>query len=289
MPTIRLATRPSPLALVQCQAVATALAQHGWATQVVPFSTMGDEITDRPLHEIGGKEVFIKALQQAILDGKADVAVHSLKDMAATPTPHFTLAAVGFTQDRRDAFISKAGSLATLPNGAIVGTSSPRRAAILQHHYPHLSVTPVRGNLQTRLNKLNNGSCDALILAAAGLARLGLSDKIRSYLPVEQFIPAAGQGIIALECLSHNAPILAQLQPLNDTIAMQQATAERAFAAAMQADCTTALGAHATHRPDGQIQLQVFYLDDNGNYLTATAHGSDPQQVGRQAAQQLQR
>ncbi len=283
---IRLASRKSPLALLQTEQVAAALDKIGISTKIVPLSTTGDEILDRPLHEIGGKELFIKTLQHAIANGRADVAVHSLKDMAATTHPDFTLAAVGFAEDPRDVFISKHyNRLADLPANAVIGTCSPRRQALLKQYAPSIQTISIRGNLQTRLKKIENSECDAIVLAAAGIQRLGLNAVIKEYLSINQFIPAAGQGVIALECLATNHALIKQLAPLNKPLVMKRINAERAFAAAMQADCSTALGSHATLQQDGSICLQAFYQTDTGQFLQTTINADTPKNAGRQAAE----
>lgn len=282
---IRLATRKSPLALLQAQQVAIAIHALGFSTDIVPLSTLGDEIIDRPLHDIGGKELFIKTLQQSILNGDADVAVHSLKDMAATTHPNFTLVAVGFAEDPRDVLIShQHHRLADLPKNAIVGTCSPRRQALLKQYAPNIQTVSIRGNLQTRLKKIENGECDAIILAAAGIQRLGLTSLIKEYLPINQFIPAAGQGVIALECLASNHTLIQQLTALNHPLVMKRICAERTFAAAMQADCTTALGAHASLEKNEHIRLHAFYQTDSGQFLQTTTHAATPDAAGKKAA-----
>lgn len=288
-PCLRLASRRSPLAWRQADCVAAALRQHWHGTvELVGVSTRGDEILDQPLAAIGGKALFIKGLQAAIADGRADAAVHSLKDMEAQGSPGFTLAAVGFAADRRDAVISRDGAdLARLPAGATVGTCSPRRTALLKHYFPQLTVKPLRGNIQTRLAKLAAGELDALLLAAAGLARLQMEARISAYLPLTQFIPAVGQGLLGLECAADNSALIELLAAAGDEALRQRAIAERAFAAAMEGDCHTALGAHAT-LDNEQLTLQAFYAPEAGGFYTASATAADAAAAGQAAAADIQ-
>ena len=274
MPLI-IASRPSPLALCQAELVAAKLRALGTKTIVKSFSTVGDEITDRPLAEIGGKELFIKKLQHALKNKEADFAVHSLKDMAAKPTADFTLAAIGFAEDPRDVFISvNYATLADMPPNATIGTCSPRRAALIKNYFPHLKTVNMRGNVQSRIDKMKQGTCDALILAAAGLHRLQLSTQNEQYdyLPTDTFIPAPGQGLLALECLADNHALVKQLACLSDNDAVCRATAERAFAAAVEGDCHTPLGAHA-HLHNNEVLLQAFY-DDGTQFRMTNARAS---------------
>lgn len=297
-----LASRQSELALRQTHTVAEALRQSAdIAVDILPLSTRGDEITDRPLAEVGGKALFIKGLQQAIADGRAHVAVHSLKDMEAAPTPGFSLAAVGFAADCRDVLITCGNtSPHDLPDGTVVGTCSPRRAALLRRHFPQARAAAVRGNIQTRLGKLQAGEFDALLLAAAALQRLDLfnaADLSILPLPPEQFIPAVGQGLLGVECAADNAEVTALLAPLDDPAARQRATAERAFAAAMHGDCHTALGAHATpNENENGITLRAFYaapsLQHDGGFFDAEVRAPAAQgahEAGEKAAAIIQR
>ena len=288
MAEIVIASRASPLALLQAGIVATAMRRHGMACRVKSFSTAGDEITDRPLADIGGKELFVTALRQAMQKGRADLAVHSLKDMAAKPSPEFTLAAVGFGEDPRDVCVSqKYPSLQELPAGATVGTCSPRRIALLSRHLPQLRPVMMRGNLQTRRRRLQEGACDALLLAAAGLQRLRMLDQQCQHLPPEVFIPAPGQGLLAVECPASNEELIHRLTTLNDADAMCRANAERAFAAAVDGDCQTPLGAHAT-LVNQQIRLHAFYAGD-GRFadVHTTAAPDNAAAAGRAAARAL--
>ena len=299
----RIVARKSPLALAQAGAVAAALsrARPGTAAEIRGVSTRGDEITDRPLAEIGGKELFVKALQGELLAGRADCAVHSLKDMAAVSEPPFVLAAVGFAEDARDVFVLREGmggtdgtdgmggtggtGLGGLPEGARVGTSSPRRTALLAECFPHLEAVSVRGNVQTRLAKLEGGECDALLLAAAGLIRLGLGGKISGFLPPDIFIPAVGQGILAVECATaESAGVVGILDSPEVRI---RALAERSFSAAVGGDCRTPLGAHAVVK-EKKIKLRAF-LEVGGKVIRADAESpaSAPEECGKSAAKKI--
>lgn len=262
MSALVIASRTSPLALLQANIVAAAMRRCGMACEVKGFSTAGDEITDRPLADIGGKELFVKALRRAMQNGEADLAVHSLKDMASRPSPAFVLAAIGFGEDPRDVCVSKKySSLREMPPGATVGTCSPRRLALLDRHLPHLKPVMMRGNLQTRRRRLQEGACDALLLAAAGLRRLRMLDEQCEYLSPEVFIPAPGQGLLAVECMVAKADLIAQLAALSDADAECRTAAERAFAAAVDGDCQTPLGAHAK-LINNEIHLHAFYAGD---------------------------
>ncbi|MCH9757591.1 MAG: hydroxymethylbilane synthase [Proteobacteria bacterium] len=285
LPSITLASRQSPLALQQTETVANALRQRfSMTVHILPVSTRGDEITDRPLADAGGKALFIKGLQDAIASGRADAAVHSLKDMEAQPTPGFTLAAVGFAADARDVLIcSTASALAELPPAAVVGTCSPRRAALVQRYYPHLVTKSIRGNLQTRLAKLANGEFNALLLAAAGLERLDLQQHIRAYLPLTEFIPAVGQGLLGLECASDNLVVEEVLSALDELPLRQRALAERTYAAAMGGNCHTALGAYASVS-GAQVRMACFYAGDTGGFYQAKVSAPDAIAAGDAAA-----
>lgn len=285
-----LVSRRSPLARRQAQQAADALQQHGVAVRLVGLSTRGDE-TPGPLAEVGGKDLFVDRLRQALLNNEADAAVHSLKDMTATPSAQFTLAAIGFGEDRRDVVVSADNqALGELPNGATVGTCGPRRIALLRRHFPHLTVVPMRGNIHSRLQKLKDGDCTALLLAAAGLHRMGLQQHISEYLPPTQFIPAVGQGLLGIECPTANPSLAARLGIINDATAHRIAVAERAFAAAMNGDCHTPLAAHATLTDSGQVHLRGFYATTHAYYdaqITADDAATAGQAVAEDILQQI--
>ena len=210
------------------------------------MTTEGDRMLDRPLADIGGKGLFIKELEAALADGRADLAVHSLKDVPMDMPDGFALAAISEREDPRDALVSNRYlDLAGLPAGARVGTSSLRREAQLRERDPLLSILPLRGNVNTRLRKLDEGHYDAIILAAAGLKRLGLVGRIASYLDPEESLPAAGQGALAIECRADRADVIAALAPLVDRDTTLATTAERAFSRALSGSCHTPLAAYA--------------------------------------------
>ncbi len=250
---LTIATRESALAMWQAEHIRARLAALYPECEVglVGITTQGDRIIDQPLADIGGKGLFIKELEVAMTDGRADLAVHSLKDVPMEMPAGFTLAAIGAREDPRDAFVSNHYlDLAGLPGGARVGTSSLRREAQLRERDPLLQVLPLRGNVNTRLRKLDEGQYEAIILAAAGLKRLGFGQRIASLLDPEESLPAVGQGALALECRADRADVIAALSPLADRDTMLATTAERAFSRALAGSCHTPLAAHAVFRHD---------------------------------------
>jgi hydroxymethylbilane synthase len=250
-PRLTIATRESALALWQAEHIRARLAASHPACEVslLGITTQGDKIVDQPLTDIGGKGLFIKELEVAMTDGRADLAVHSLKDVPMDMPAGFTLAAIAAREDPRDAFVSNHYlDLASLPGGARIGTSSLRREAQLRERDPLLRILPLRGNVNTRLRKLDDGRYDAIILAAAGLKRLGLASRISSLLDPEESLPAVGQGALALECRADRADVIAALAPFADRDTTLATTAERAFARALAGDCHTPLAAHALFR-----------------------------------------
>lgn len=264
-----IATRESPLALYQANHVAGLLGKLYPAcdVQLLGMTTKGDQILDRSLAAIGGKGLFIRELEQAIEDQHADLAVHSLKDVPMDMPEGFTLAAILPREDPHDALVSnRYGSLAALPAGAVVGTSSLRREAALRAGFPHLKIEPLRGNVGTRLRKLDEGQYDAIILAAAGLKRLGLAERIRAILPTEQSLPAVGQGALAIEIHSTRIDLCGWLQPLHDADTTDCTRAERAFSRGLSGSCHTPLAAHAVIR-DGQVWLRGFLANPDGTQI----------------------
>ena len=250
---LTIATRKSALALWQAEHIRARLAAMYPASEVtlLGLTTEGDRVQDRPLADVGGKGLFIKELEVAMADGRADLAVHSLKDVPMDMPVGFSLAAITAREDARDALVSNRFlDLAGLPGGARVGTSSLRREAQLRERDPLLSILPLRGNVNTRLAKLDDGRYDAIILAAAGLKRLGFAERIASYLDPEESLPAAGQGALAVECRSDRADLLAALAPLADRDATLATTAERVFAGALSGSCHTPLAAYAVFARD---------------------------------------
>jgi hydroxymethylbilane synthase len=231
------------------------------------LTTEGDRIVDRPLAQVGGKGLFIKELESAMLGGRADLAVHSLKDVPMHVPPEFTLAAITERDDPRDALVSNRYlDLDQLPGGARIGTSSQRREAQLRERDPLLQIEPLRGNVNTRLRKLDEGRYDAIILAAAGLKRLGLGERITSSLDPEVSLPAVGQGALALECLADRRDIIAALAPLTDRATALATTAERAFSRALAGDCHTPLAAYATFRHD-ELWLRGLLASHDGSEI----------------------
>jgi hydroxymethylbilane synthase len=242
-----IATRESALALWQAEHVRTRLAGLYPHTHVdlLGLTTQGDRIVDRPLASIGGKGLFIKELEVAMAEGRADLAVHSLKDLPMELADGFALAAITAREDPRDAFVSnRHATLAALPAGAVVGTSSLRREAQLRERFPSLRVEPLRGNVNTRLRKLDEGRYDAIILAAAGLKRLGFADRIADLIDPADSLPAPGQGALAIECRADRPDLIDAITPLADTATTLSTSAERSFSRMLAGNCHTPLAAH---------------------------------------------
>lgn len=264
---IRLATRQSKLALWQTEHVAAELRRHhpGLEVSLLPLSTRGDEILDRSLSEIGGKGVFLKELERALLDNEADVAVHSLKDVPAESPPGLQLSVVLPRADWADWWLTADGrSPGELPPGARVGTSSLRRQSQLLRTHPHLEVVPIRGNVQTRLGLMTSGQVDAVILAAAGLKRLGLPLAHALPLTPPEFLPAPGQGVIVTQCRAGDRVIEDLLGPLECLDTRDQVSAERAVVAAMGADCRMPLAALARIDAEDQLELHARLCSPDG-------------------------
>jgi hydroxymethylbilane synthase len=228
------------------------------------MTTQGDQVLDRPLAAIGGKGLFIKELEVAMSDGRADLAVHSLKDVPMDLPDGFTLAAIAAREDPRDAFVSsRYTTLASLPTGAIVGTSSLRREAQLRERFPSLVVKPLRGNVNTRLRKLDEGQYDAIILAAAGLKRLGFGDRIADLIDPADSLPAPGQGALGLECRADRPDVASALAPLGDTATALATIAERSFSRALSGSCRTPLAAYAQWQ-EGTLWLRGLIASPDG-------------------------
>lgn len=263
---IRIATRKSALALWQARHVADALLQLPGISvaELLPMSTKGDEILDRSLQKIGGKGLFIKELEVAMLNGDADLAVHSMKDVPAELPDGFCLAATLPRANHRDALISVAGrQLKDLPQNACIGSSSLRRQAQLKILRADLNVEPLRGNVNTRLAKLENGDYDAIILAAAGLERLGLEHHISHQFSPDEMLPAAAQGVLGIECLASNVELCKSLEQLSDPVTVQTTSAERAIAKVLQASCQSPVAAYAT--VDGEtLHLSALVAHPDG-------------------------
>lgn len=287
---LRIATRKSALALWQAEHVAALLraAHPGLAVELVPLSTRGDEILDKPLATIGGKGLFLKELEVAMLEGRADLAVHSLKDVPAELEPGFALPAILARADAADAFVSNHhDNLDALPQGARVGTSSLRRQAQLRALRPDLQLLDLRGNVGTRLGKLDHGDYDAIILACAGLERLGLASRIRSRLAAPDWLPAPGQAAIAIEARAGQSGVLALLAVLDDAETRLTVGAERAMNQALGGSCTVPVGAWCVRGEHG-LHLRGMVGDAaNGKLLQAQGSGDDPVALGRAVAGQL--
>ena len=235
--------------------------------QILGMTTRGDQILDRALSKVGGKGLFVKELEAALEDGRADLAVHSLKDVPMVMPEGFELACVMAREDARDAFVSNLySSLEELPPGAVVGTSSLRREAVLRLCFPHLVIQPLRGNLDTRMGKLDRGEYQAIILAAAGLKRLGLSDRIKAFLPIDPYTPAAGQGALGIETLSKNPYIREWLSPLSDLPTLYAVAAERMVSRQLGGSCEVPLAAHAVWSGD-QLSIRSFVASVDGKEM----------------------
>jgi len=286
---IVIASRASVLAMWQSQHVQERLCAlyPGCDIGILAMSTRGDEILDRSLAKIGGKGLFVKELENALASGEAHIAVHSMKDVPMTMPAGYAIAAIGQREDPRDAFVSnRYRTLAELPAGARVGTSSLRREAQLRARYPELGVLPLRGNVQTRLAKLDAGGFDAIILAAAGLKRLGLTQRIASFLSPEESLPAPGQGALGIECLEARQDLHAWLAPLADLATTQAVRAERELSRLLGGSCQIPLGAYADHHC-GRLRLRgVVATPDGRSLIAAEACGpaEDPEALGAQVA-----
>lgn len=285
-------TRRSRLALWQAGHIKARLeALHtGLGVELLPLSTSGDELPEASLAQAGGKGLFVRELETALADGRADIAVHSMKDVPATLPEGFMLAAITGREDARDAFVSvRYAALAELPPGSKVGTSSLRRQAQILARYPSLDVRPLRGNLDTRLAKLDRGDYAAIVLAAAGLQRLGLAGRVRSVLSVEESLPAAGQAALGVECLSARADVIALVAPLADAATSACVRAERAVNRALGGNCAIPLGAYAEVRASG-MRLRALVASPDGRRI-ARAEGegdvSHPEALGDRVADLL--
>ncbi len=264
-----IASRESKLALWQAEHIKAKLEAlyPECEVSILGMTTRGDQILDVTLSKIGGKGLFIKELEQALADGRADLAVHSIKDVPMILPEGFALAAIGERASPFDAFVSNQyASLQDLPAGAVVGTSSLRREALLRARFPHLVVKPLRGNLQTRLGKLDKGEYDAIILAKAGLERLGLSERIRDTLSAEDSLPAAGQGALGIEIAAHRLDLLGVLNPLNHPQTNACVSAERALARALDGSCQVPLAAYCTEQ-NGMLKLRGFVGRPDGSEI----------------------
>ncbi len=289
---IRIATRKSALALWQAEHVASLLAQLGAVEDVelVPLSTRGDEVLDRSLQKIGGKGLFIKELEVAMQEGIADIAVHSMKDVPADMPGGFTIAAVLERANHADALLSPDGEqLSDLKRGALIGSSSLRRQAQLKMLRRDLVIQPLRGNVNTRLAKLDNGDYDAIVLAAAGLERLELSARISQLFRPDEMLPAATQGVIGIECLAGTDEIIRVLQNLDHDPTARTTAAERAITATLQASCQSPVASYATISGDSIEVTALVALADGSESLKDSISGpaTNAASLGRELAERL--
>ena len=289
---IRIATRKSALALWQAEHVADALRSlpDVDSVELVPLSTRGDEILDKSLQKIGGKGLFIKELEVAMQEGSADIAVHSMKDVPADMPEGFCLAAVLERANHADALVSsKDYQMSTLPQGALIGSSSLRRQAQLKLLRPDLRIEPLRGNVNTRLAKLENGDYDAIILAAAGLERLGLQSNISQQLTPDEMLPAAAQGVIGIECLESNSALRDVLAKLEHAPTALTTAAERAIARTLQANCQSPVATHAVITDNTMTVTALVAMPDGSESIRDQVSGAadNAKQLGEQLAQRL--
>ncbi len=263
---VRIGSRGSALALWQANHIRDELTRlhPGLTVELDIIRTEGDRVQDRPLHEIGGKGLFVKAIEERVLDGSVDVAVHCLKDMPAFGPAGLCIASMPPREDARDALIGPAGAtLATLPAGSRVGTGSLRRGALARRINPGLEIVPIRGNVPTRVGKVDSGELDAVLLAAAGLRRLGMADRIVELLDPESFCPAPAQGVLALQCRTQDERTRQILGAMADTPTTVAADAERGFVQQLEAGCTIPMGCHATRDGD-QLVVHGLVVDPSG-------------------------
>jgi len=287
---VRIGTRGSRLALVQAEAVAAGLRARGAVVEIVPIRTSGDQLAEVALADFGGKALFIKEVEDALRVGHVDVAVHSLKDMPAALPPELTLAAFPPREDPADVLVTRDGrGLADLPAGARVGTSSLRRRVLLLRMRPDLRDEPIRGNVDTRLRKLAEGHYDGIVLARAGLLRLGIEPPGTMGLPVDQFPPAAGQGILGVEARAGEAPLLELLATLDHTETRIQAEAERAFLHRLGAGCHTPVAGFARLDAAALSVAGLVASVDGATVLTATVSGAPAaaRALGEKLAEEL--
>ncbi|MBX3630179.1 MAG: hydroxymethylbilane synthase [Nitrosomonas sp.] len=289
---IVIASRESLLAMWQAKFIRQQLIQLYPQTEVdiLGMTTKGDQILDKSLSKIGGKGLFIKELEQALEERRADIAVHSMKDMPMNVPEGFELAAITEREDPRDAFVSNHyQSLEALPSGSVVGTSSLRRESQLRAQFPHLEVKPLRGNVQTRLRKLDEGQYAAIILAAAGLKRLELSARITALLSPEQSLPAVGQGALGIECRKDRLDLVALLQPLHHRETAYCVQAERAMSRVLGGSCQIPLGAFGEIVGD-TLKLRGFVASPDGSQIVSTELNGEPEKgeaLGKAMAQNL--
>ncbi len=295
MSKLVIATRESRLALWQAEHVQSLLQGHGHQVGLLGMTTQGDQILDRSLSKVGGKGLFVKELEVALEEGRADLAVHSLKDVPMELPEGFTLACVMEREDPRDALVSnRFHSLAELPQGSVVGTSSLRRVVLLRALRPDLRIEPLRGNLDTRLRKLDDGQYEAIVLAAAGLKRLGLASRIRQIFDPSEMLPAAGQGALGIETRTSRPEVGQSLSPLAHRPTWLAVAAERAVSRAMGGSCSMPLAAHAVFTGGDTLHLRAAWGDPEGSPTLVRVEASEAittleaaGQLGERVAAQL--
>ena len=292
---IRIATRESPLALWQSEFVASELKrlQPGLRVELVSMTTMGDQLLDSPLAKIGGKGLFVKELEVALLDGRADIAVHSMKDVPMRFPEGLGLVAILEGHDPRDAFVSNTyARLADLPAGAVVGTSSLRRETQIRAQFPHLTIKMLRGNIQTRMAKLDAGQYDAIILAAAGLKRMGFDERIRYEMSPEESLPSVGQGALGIEARTKDAGVHALIAGLIDPDTTIRVLAERAFNTRLNGGCQVPIGGHAVLQAGGKLWLRGMVGKPDGTQMVRdeiTGDARDGVALGVELAERMLR
>ena len=286
-----IATRRSRLALWQAEHIAAQLKKFHpkLGVELLPLSTRGDELIDQRLDKAGGKGLFVKELESAMAEGRADLAVHSMKDVPAELPPGFALVAITAREDPRDALVSgKFSSLGEMPRGATLGTSSLRRQAQVSERHPGLKVLLLRGNVDTRLAKLDRGEYDAIVLAAAGLVRLGLERRISARLGTDEMLPSPGQGALGIECVADRPDVAALLAPLADAATAACVRAERTVSRVLGGSCSLPLAAFAEF--SGEIRLRALVASADGRrVLRSELSGADPEDLGNRVAQELRR
>jgi len=290
IPPLRIGSRGSILALWQARYIQNRLQENGVQSDLVIIKTTGDKILDIPLSKVGGKGLFVKELEDALLQRRIDLAVHSMKDMPSDLPGGLHVAVITEREDPRDALISSGNiSLSDLPSGARIGTSSLRRQAQLAMLRTDIQFTFLRGNLDTRIKKLRERELDAIVLAAAGLHRLGWGNKITEYLSIDQSLPAVGQGALGIECRSHDTDISSRLLFLNDPKTFSEVTAERAMLARLEGGCETPIAGFASCSED-RITLSGLVASPDGHQVIRVSESgtaSDPQRIGVSVAERL--
>ncbi|BFM13889.1 hydroxymethylbilane synthase [Maricurvus nonylphenolicus] len=290
--TLRIATRKSALALWQAEFVKAELEKHHpqLTVELVPMVSRGDKILDVPLAKVGGKGLFVKELEHALLQGEADIAVHSMKDVPMEFPEGLGLEVICEREDPRDAFVSnRFASLAELPAGSVVGTSSLRRQCQLLANYPDLEIKFLRGNVNTRLQKLDDGEYDAIILASAGLIRLGMEERIRERIAPEDMLPAGGQGAVGIECRVDDKATRELLKPLHHALTAERVLAERAMNRRLEGGCQVPIGCYAIHADDGLWLRGLVGSPDGEEMLEADVRGvaAEGEAMGIALAEQL--